>query len=152
MDSRGKRSLGLQKEKLNRRREEGWRRWRRWRWRTAGRGGSSDRARREAERGWQWDARVLRGVRLAFPGSQRLPKPPGPHPSALSRLTRPPRAACGGSASPAASVPPPSFSKLRRPAEVRLTTQPALRPGSAPAASRSPLSAKCRLPIVALEI
>lgn len=83
--------------------------------------------------------REHRGVRSAFPVSQRLPNPPGPHPSALSRLTRPPRAACGGSASPAASAPPPSFSR-RRPAEVRLTTRPALRPGPAPAASRSPLS------------
>lgn len=50
------------------------------------------------------------GVPIAFPGSHRLPKPPGPHPSALSRLTRPQRAACGGSAFPAASALPPSFS------------------------------------------
>lgn len=81
--------------------------------------------------------REHRGVPIAFPVSQRLPKPPGPHPSALSRLTRPPRAASDGSASPPVSAPPPSFSK-QRPAEVRLTARPALRPGSAPAASRPP--------------
>lgn len=47
--SRRKWSLELRKERLNRRRKEG---WRRWRWGLQGWGGRSDRARREAERGW----------------------------------------------------------------------------------------------------
>lgn len=66
------------------------------------------------------------------------PNPLRPHPLRPTRLTRPLRAACGGSASPAASAPPPSFSQ-EPPAEVRRTTRPALRPGPAPAASRPPL-------------